>query len=234
MAAFYIRSRIKHFLHTRTTLRSFVCDHHHIARDDFSTEDAFASRILRIEHFRRTGKLPDAFIHTGRLDHTTVQRDISFQDSQAAIFGISMLDITDTSGGTIGIQFLIIGFLRSHPNAETMGGSTLVFLDSLVRHIRRGDSKFIHGFGKRHSVHTLHIPVYQAVFQQLVHDSHDTTGTVHILDVVGMRVGSNLAEARSLAGEHIDIVHREARLSFLRDGEQVENRIGGTTHCNIQ
>ena len=133
-----------------------------------------------------------------------------------------MLDITDTSGGTIGIQFLIIGFLRSHPNAETMGGSALVFLDSLVRHIRRGDSKFIHGFGKRHSVHTLHIPVYQAVFQQLVHDSHDTTGTVHILDVVG------------LAGEHIDIVHREARLSFLRDGEQVENRIGGTTHCNIQ
>ena len=131
-----------------------------------------------------------------------------------------MLDITDTSGGTIGIQFLIIGFLRSHPNAETMGGSTLVFLDSLVRHIRRGDSKFI--------------PVYQAVFQQLVHDSHDTTGTVHILDVVGVRVGSNLAEARSLAGEHIDIVHREVRLSFLRDGEQVENRIGGTTHCNIQ
>ena len=74
----------------------------------------------------------------------------------------------------------------------------------------------------------------KAVFQQLVHDSHDTTGTVHILDVVGVRVGSNLAEARSLAGEHIDIVHREVRLSFLRDGEQVENRIGGTTHCNIQ
>ena len=52
--------------------------------------------------------------------------------------------------------------------------------------------------------------------------------------IKGVVVGSNLAEARSLAGEHIDIVHREARLSFLRDGEQVENRIGGTTHCNIQ
>ncbi|CCX78115.1 uncharacterized protein BN560_02415 [Parabacteroides johnsonii CAG:246] len=145
-----------------------------------------------------------------------------------------MFDVTDTSGGTVGIQLFIIGFLRSHLNTETMGGGTLIFLNRLIRYIRGGDSKFIYSFGKCHAVHTFHISVHQAAFQQFVHDPHDATGAVYILDMIGVCVGSYLAKAGGLAGEHIDIVHREVRFRFLRNCEQVENRIGGTTHCNIQ
>ena len=234
MAALYIRCGVKHFLHARTAFRSFVRDHNHITRNHFSAKDTFTSRILRIEYFCGTGKLPDTPIHTSRFDHATIQCDIPFQDSQAAVLGISMLDIADTSGDTVGIQFLIVGFLRSHPDTETTGRGTFIFPNRLVRYIRGSDCILINSFSKRHTIHTLHIPVYQTAFQQFVHNPHDPSGAVYILNMIDMRVGSNLAKARSLAGKHINIVHREIGLRFLCNREQMKNRIRRTSHCYIQ
>ena len=87
---FDVRGRIEHLLHTGATFRPFVSDYHHVTRNDFSTQNAGTSSVLRSKHFGRTGEFPDAFVHTGGLDNATVQRDIAFQNSQTPIFGVGM------------------------------------------------------------------------------------------------------------------------------------------------
>jgi hypothetical protein len=47
-------------------------------------------------------------------------------------------------------------------------------------------------------------------------------------------IGSHLAEARSLAGKHVDIIHLEVYLCFVSNSQQVKNRIGRSPHCYIQ
>ena len=46
MTGFYIRGRIKHFLHTGTTLRTFVRDDDDVSTDDSTSEDALHKLLL--------------------------------------------------------------------------------------------------------------------------------------------------------------------------------------------
>ena len=69
---------------------------------------------------------------------------------------------------------------------------------------------------------------------EFIHDSNNTTGTVYILNMIFLCIGSHLAETRSLAGKHIDIIHLEIYLCFMSNSQQVKNCISRTTHCYIQ
>ena len=76
--------------------------------------------------------------------------------------------------------------------------------------------------------------IYQTSLCQFVHNGNDTTSTVYILNMIFLCIGSHLAETRSLAGKHVDIIHLEVYLCFVSNGQQVKNRIGRSPHCYIQ
>src|SRR3712207_3660940 len=111
MTGLNIRGRIKHLLHTRPSLRTFVCNHDYIAAHHLTRKDAFTSRLLRIEHFGGTCKPPYTLINSGSFHRTSILRNVSFQYSQSAILAVSMGYISDTSVSTIRIQLVVISVL---------------------------------------------------------------------------------------------------------------------------
>ena len=178
--------------------------------------------------------MKEAFIHTGCLDDATILGNITFQHCQATVFGIGMFQVTDATIGTVGIKFLIVSFLRPHHITESVGWSTEIDVFSLIAHLLGLDGIFTDFFCQGHAVNTLQRGVHQTAFSQLLHDGHDTTGTVHILHMVFVRIRSHLTEARHLTAQHIDVVHLEINSCLMSHRQQVQHRIGGATHSDVQ
>jgi len=211
-----------------------VRDDDNVATDDSTSQNTFAGCFLRIKHFSRSGKLPDTFVYPCRFYHTTVLSNVTFQYGQAAVFAVSVFQITDTSGCTVFIQFLIIHTLRAEYEVKSISGCARIFFDSLFTYVRTCNGILINSLCQRHSVYPANRRVHQTSFGQFVHDCNNSTGTVHILNVILLCVRSYFAKARSLAGKHINVVHLEVDSRFMGNSQQVKNRIGRTTHRNIQ
>ena len=145
-----------------------------------------------------------------------------------------MLYISDTSVSPVRIQYLIIISLRTHGDAELPARRALILPEGFFGYVRRGYRVGIYRLSQAHPIDTLHTAVHQSGLQQFVHDGHDAAGSVHILNMILVRIGGNMTDARNLAREHINIVHRKVRLSLLCHGKQMEHRIRRTSHRNIQ
>ena len=85
-----IRGGIKHLLHTRTTLRTFVGNHYAVALIDFSAKDTLTGIFLRIEDNSRSLEVPQALVNTSSFHDATVLSDIAKKYSQSTVLGVSM------------------------------------------------------------------------------------------------------------------------------------------------
>ena len=145
-----------------------------------------------------------------------------------------MLQVTDTTFGTVCVQFLIISILRTEYQIELSGSGTGIFLDCFLTNIQAGDAIPVYFLSQRHSVYTAYIRIHQAAFGKFAHNGNDTACTIYILYMIFLGIGSYFTQARSLTRQHIDIIHCEIRSGFMGYRQQMKHRIGRTAHCNIQ
>ncbi len=113
MLALYIGCGVKHLLHTRPALWTFMSDHHHIAALHLITKNAVHGSLLRSKDPGRTAETEYALIHTGSLHHTAVLCDIALEHSESAILDIGMFHIADTACGTVSVKLAVIAHLTS-------------------------------------------------------------------------------------------------------------------------
>ena len=145
-----------------------------------------------------------------------------------------MGDGTDASVLPVGVQFLIISLLGAHTGAEAAGRRAAEQVQSLVRHLVRQDGEAFDFLSKGHAVHPVKAGVDQAGQGQFAEDGDDAAGAVHVLDMVFRSVGRHLADAGHPAGKRVDVGHGEVYAGFLRDGKQVQDRVGGAAHRDIE
>ena len=69
---------------------------------------------------------------------------------------------------------------------------------------------------------------------QLVQNSENTTCTVALLYAILLSIRRELAQARHVTAQAVDVSHCEFGLSLLSDSEQVEHGVGAATHGNIK
>jgi hypothetical protein len=69
---------------------------------------------------------------------------------------------------------------------------------------------------------------------QLAQDGHDAAGAVHVFDVVLVGVGRHLAQLRHRARQAVDVGHGEVDLGLLRNGQHVQDGVGGAAHGDVQ
>ena len=131
-----VGGRVEHLLHAWASLRSFIGDDDHVARYHLAAEDALAGVFLGLEDLRRTAEFPDALVHTGCLDHASVQGDIAFEHAQSTVFGVGVVEVTDAPVGAVRVQSVEIALLGAHHEVELTGWCALIFVDCLICDIR--------------------------------------------------------------------------------------------------
>ena len=229
-----VGSRIQHFLHAGAAAGTFVGDDDDVAALHLSAQDAVTGRFLGIEDLRRAGELPDGSIDTGRLHDAAVLGDVAAEHSQSAVLRIGVSDGPDAAVLPVGVQLLVIGFLGAHLRRELAGRCAAVELQGLLRHVGRLDGIAVNLFREGHSVHPVKGGIDQTAASQFPQDRDHAAGAVHVLYMICCRIGRHLADARHPTGEFVDIGHREVHAGLLGDGQQVQDRVGGTAHGDIQ
>src|SRR5574344_424079 len=136
MTTLDIRCRIKHLLHTWSSLGTFVRDDDYISANDLTTKNTITSRILRVKHFSRATELPNTLVNPGSFNYATVLGNITKQHSESAILRICMLNITDTSFRTVGIECTVNSILTSHHITEHVCRSTTIYTFCLCTNLR--------------------------------------------------------------------------------------------------
>ena len=69
---------------------------------------------------------------------------------------------------------------------------------------------------------------------KLAKDAVDATSAVYVLDVVFVSRRGDLAQAGNAVRQAVDVSHGEIHPGFLRNGQQVQHRIGRTAHRHIK
>ncbi|MNL16627.1 hypothetical protein D3C87_1376790 [compost metagenome] len=82
--------------------------------------------------------------------------------------------------------------------------------------------------------HVAGVAVHQAGSFQLAQDGDHATGAVHVFHVVLLGGGRHLAQLGHLAGHAVDVGHGEVHLGLLGRRQQVQHRIGGAAHGDVQ
>ncbi len=85
----------------------------------------------------------------------------------------------------------------------------------------------------RRRVHRVHVLVEQPAPPQLAEDRRDAAGPVHVLHVV-VRVRRHLGQARHPPRQRVDVGQGEVDLALLRGGEDVQHRVGGAAHRDVE
>src|SRR5690606_23579750 len=79
-----------------------------------------------------------------------------------------------------------------------------------------------------------HLEMQQVLAGQLAQNAHDAAGTVHVFDVVFVGGRSELRQAGHAARQPVDVGHGEVDFGFLRSGQQVQHRVGGAAHGDVE
>ena len=105
---------------------------------------------------------------------------------------------------------------------------------SLGINLSTGNVVFLHLLTQGLAVNTLYVAVDQTALVQLVQDTEDTTCAVTLLYTVFLGVRAQLAEARHLAAQLVDVFHLEICASFLSYCQQMEHSVGASAHGDVQ
>lgn len=103
-----------------------------------------------------------------------------------------MLQVADTTFGTVCVQFLIISILRTECQIKLSGSGTGIFPDRLLTDVRAGDAIPVYLLGQRHSVYAAYGRVHQSAFGKFAHNGNDAAGTVYILYMIFWVLGATL------------------------------------------
>ena len=234
MATLDVGRGIEHFLHSRTSLWTFVGDDHTVATLHFSSEDALAGCFLRIEDSCGSAEFPDVRVDTGCLDHATVLSDVAEEYSQTAVLRVSMLQGADASMFTIRIERFPLGVLAAHLRGELTAGCAMIDAACLFLYVIARDVVGAHSLSKGGAVNTTYRTFDESATIQLVHNAKYATGTVALLHAVLLRVWSQLAKARHMTTETVDVRHRKVYASLLRHGKKMEDSVGAAAHGNVE
>ena len=105
---------------------------------------------------------------------------------------------------------------------------------SLGINLCAGNIVFLHLLIESLAVNTLYGAVDETALVQLVQDSEDTTCAVALLHTVFLGVRAQLAEARHLAAQLVDVFHLEVCASLLSYCQQMEHGVGASAHSDVQ
>ena len=234
MHGFDVGGGVEHFLHARASLGTFVNDHHHVSGLHLAAQDAVTGFFLGVEHLGGSLETGQGGIYAGGFDHAAPFGDIALEHGQSAVGGVGVGDVADAAGAPVAVQFLIHGGLGAHLDAESAGGGAGIDFRGFRRGALTGDAVLGQRFREAHAVHALYRGVQQAAALQFVQDAQHAAGAVHVLHMVDGRVGSHLAQAGDLPGQPVDVFHLEVGSGLGGNGQQVQHRVGGTAHGDVQ
>ncbi|CAM2160612.1 hypothetical protein PT2222_80196 [Paraburkholderia tropica] len=228
-----VAGRVEHFLHAGAALRAFVAHDHHVAGLDLVGEDVRDRFVLRFGHVRRAFEHEDAVVHARRLHHAAVERDVAGQHGEAAFLRERVLVRADAAFGAVGVE--------ARP-ARVLAERDLRGHARRTRHVERlhgcvvgaHDVPLVERVLERRRMHGRHVGVQLAGAVEFAEDRHDAARAMHVFDVVLVRVRRNLAELRHDAREAVDVAHRELDARFLRDRQQVQDRVGRAAHGDVE
>ena len=178
--------------------------------------------------------MPKHRIHTCGLHYATILCDVTEEHSKTTILGISMFEITDTAILSICIKTLPLCILTTHLSREFSAWSRMIDAVSLRINLGTCDIVFLHLLIESFAIHTLHSTIDKATLIKFIQDTQDTTGTVTFLNAILLSIRTQLAEARNLATELIDIFHLEIGTCFLSYSQEMKHSICTTTHCDVE
>ena len=96
------------------------------------------------------------------------------------------------------------------------------------------DVPTMQGIAEAGTVHCWAVQVEQVSPSELSEDSHDPTGAVHVFHMVERCARCDLAQLRNFTRQRVDRGHVEVHPGLLRSSEQVQDRVGRTTHRDIK
>ena len=232
--ALQVRGRVQHLLHTRAALRALVLDDDNVAFLHVLRQDLVHSLVLRLDHEGATLEVEQLLINTSGLDDCAVLGDVAVQDRQAAVLGVRVLHGADaTVLGVSLVGLVLVSGGERMGGAHAAGSCQEQFLRLLAR-LAAADIPFVQPLVQRVGVNRMNVLVQQAGTVQLTQQGGDTTGTVHVLNVVLSGVRGNLSQAGNLTRNTVNVIQSEVGTRLVSDRQGVQHGVGRTAHRHIQ
>ena len=229
-----VARRIEHLLHSGTALRTFVGDDNTVATLYLTAKDALTGVLLRVEDYGRSFKVPQLLIDAGGLYHTAVLGDVAKEDCQTAILCVGVLNVADTTAGTVFVEFTPLGTLTAHLRREAVTWCRLIYAICFCVNICLCNIVFLELLTNCLAVNTLTTAVDKTSLGEFVHDTKDSTSAVTLLHAVFLGVRSEFTETRCLTTKLVDVAHCEVYSCLLSYCQQVEYGISGTAHSDVE
>ncbi len=234
VTALEVRGRVEHFLHARATLRAFVTDDDDVASlHNVRVENALDGIFLAFEHDSRTGELENGFVNACGLHDAAIDSEVTVKNSEAAVLGVCVFAIADSAICAVEVVVRVHEVLREGFDvvlaARTCEVALLGFGSRITLEVVCFES-----VAHRGGVNSLCALVDEAHAVEFTDDAHDTACAVHVFNVDVVDGRSDLADARRVAGEAVDVLHGEVHTSFLSDGEQVKHCVRRTAHGDVE
>ena len=178
--------------------------------------------------------MPQTGIYTGCLHHASVLGDVAEEYSQSAVLGIGVVETADASVLAVGVKALPLRILRAHLGGELAAWSTVIDAVCLRVKAFACDVILSHGLFQGHAVHTFSLAVDESAAVEFTKDTENTTGTVALLHTILLGVGRELAQARHLTTQLVNVGHLEICLCLLCHCQQMEHGVGAAAHGDVE
>ena len=232
--ALQVGGRVQHLLHAGAALRTLVLDDNNVAFLHVLRQDLVHSLVLRLDHESATLEVEQLLINTGGLDDCAVLGDVAVQDRQAAVLGVRVLHGADaTVLGVSLVGLVLVSGRERMGGAHTTGSCQEQFL-RLLACLAAADVPLVQPLVQRVSVNRMNVLVQQARTVQLTQQGRDTTGTVHVLNVVLGGVRGDLRQAGNLTRNAVNILQGEVGARLVSNRQGVQHGVGRTAHRHIQ
>ena len=144
-----------------------------------------------------------------------------------------MFDRTDHALLAVGIEIVPALFLAECGLCRNAAGSRAEErLDGLA--VRAGDVPAIDCITDGGCMNGRAVAPDETAAIEFAEDAHDAAGTVDVLHVDVVLRRRDLGQARHVARQAVDVVHREVDPALIGRGEDVEHRVGRSAHRDVE